>query len=83
VVRDAQESNLTVLDPSDRERLATSFGVRFEEIAKTAPSAVVAAPRREPIWGALLVALVALLVAELFVANLLARQRHGFEVSPT
>jgi hypothetical protein len=82
VARDAQESDLKVLDPSDRERLAKSFGVRFDEVAETAPSTVVAAPRREPVWGALLVALVALLVAELFVANLLARQRHGFEVSP-
>lgn len=81
VVREASESELKVLPPSERERLAQAFGVQFEESPVVAASSVDAPPRREPVWGALLAALVALLVAELFVANLLARQRTGFEVT--
>jgi hypothetical protein len=83
VARDAQESNLEMLPAAGREKLAQAFSVRFEESPVVAASTEVSAPRREPIWGALLAVLVALLVAELFMANLLARQRHGFEVSAT
>lgn len=81
VARDAKESELSPLAPNDRERLAKAFGVQFEESPVVAAAPVDAPPRREPVWGALLAALVALLVAELFMANLLARQRTGFEVS--
>lgn len=80
VAREAQESELTMLPPDERERLAKAFGVGFEESPVVAASIVAAPTRREPVWSALLAALVALLVAELFVANLLARQRTGFEV---
>jgi len=81
VAREAQESEVTPLALNDREKLAKAFGVQFEESPAVVATAVDAPPRREPVWGALLVALVALLVAELFMANLLARQRTGFEVS--
>lgn len=81
VAREAQESELKMLPPNERERLAKAFGVQFKEVPVVVASAVDAPPRREPVWGALLAALVGLLTAELFVANLLARQRTGFEVS--
>ena len=43
VARDAQESNLTVLDPSAREQLAKSFGVRFEGVISDGASHAVRA----------------------------------------
>jgi hypothetical protein len=86
VARDEVESNVTMLAEDQRSELAKSFGVRFDgtEIgdADAAEAAVAeTAPRREPLWGVLLSALVVLLVAELFLANLIARQRQGYEVS--
>jgi hypothetical protein len=79
VERSAVESDLRMLDDEQRESLATACGVKFDETVVAEPTVAVAAPRREPVWGILLSALVALLVAELFLANLIARQRHGFE----
>jgi hypothetical protein len=83
VEREAAESDLKMLGPDQRAKLAASFGVRFDETAEPMATATtaVAAPRREPVWGVLLAALVVMLVAELFLANLISRQRQGFEVS--
>jgi hypothetical protein len=83
VEREAAESDLKMLGPDQRAKLAASFGVRFVETAEPMATATtaVAAPRREPVWGVLLAALVVMLVAELFLANLISRQRQGFEVS--
>lgn len=83
VVRDANESNLLALDGGQRENLIAWSGLQFGTSAAAAPSVAETAPRREPVWGALLAALVALLAAELIVSNWLARQRHGFAVNST
>lgn len=84
VKRAEAESDLTMLKEDERAALAKSFGVRFDgtEVEDAAGEAVAkVAPKREPLWGVLLSALVVLLVAELFLANLIARQRQGYEVS--
>jgi hypothetical protein len=82
VSRDAVESDLEMLRADERAKLAESFGVQFGETPVAAVGEVVAAaPRQEPVWTYLLGALVMLLVAELFLANLLARQRQGMEVA--
>jgi Aerotolerance regulator N-terminal/CARDB/von Willebrand factor type A domain len=83
VERDANESNLRALNVGQRDNLVAWSGLHFGTTAAAAPSVAESVPRREPVWGALLAALVALLAAELFVSNWLARQRHGFAISPT
>jgi len=83
IEHDASESNLRVLSGGQRENLIAWSGLQFGTTAAVAPSVAEMAPRREPIWGALLAALVALLTAELFVSNWLARQRHGIAISST
>jgi hypothetical protein len=83
VVRDPSESNLRTLSGGEREKLIAWSGLQFGTSATSAPSVAETAPRREPVWGALLAALVALLAAELLVSNWLARQRHGFAISST
>ena len=55
----------------------TFGGPATKEVA-TANKAV---PRREPFWGMLLAALVALLAGELLLSGGLARQRHGLAVT--
>jgi hypothetical protein len=83
VARDARESNMRTLNGGQRENLIAWSGLQFGTTAVMAPSVAEIAPRREPVWGALLAALVTLLAAELLVSNWLARQRHGFAVSST
>ncbi len=81
VARDASESDLALLSADERTKLAESFGVHFGQSPAPVAGAPVSRPRREPIWGVLLAALVVLLAAEFLLANLIARQRQGFEVS--
>jgi hypothetical protein len=83
VQRDASESNLRNLTGGQREKLIAWSGLQFGTTATEAPNVAESAPRREPVWGMLLAALVALLAAELFVSNWLARQRHGYAISST
>jgi hypothetical protein len=82
VARDARESNLAPLDEAGRRGLSASAGVGFagQQTADSASTTEIA-PRLEPVWGALLVALVALLTGELLLATRLARHRHGFAVT--
>jgi hypothetical protein len=81
VTRDAAESRLVALDEAGKSVLAAA-GVHVDGGAGSGGAgATKIAPRSEPVWGALLVALVALLAAELLLANRLARQRHGFAVT--
>ncbi len=83
VARDATESDLRVLGTAERDNLLEPAGVHFSGGAATLPEGNETAPRREPLWGMLLAALVALLASELLMANRLARQRAGFAVSGT
>jgi len=83
VAQDSAESNLKMLGTAERDSLLEPAGVHFSgEVAKLNP-ANETAPRREPLWGLLLAALVALLAGELLMASRLARQRAGFAVSGT
>jgi hypothetical protein len=83
VSQDPTESNLQTLAAADRSNLLEPAGVQFSgEVAKL-PRGDETAPRREPLWGLLLAALVALLASELLLASRLARQRAGFTVSGT
>jgi hypothetical protein len=83
VARDATESDLRVLGAAERDSLLGPAGVQFSGAAAATPEENETAPRREPLWGMLLTALVALLASELLIANRLARQRAGFAVSGT
>jgi hypothetical protein len=84
VQRSAAESDLRPLNDAERERLTMLAGLNFgdgsERTRDDAPSAAVDPPR-EPVWGLLLAALVALLVCELLMANLLSRRRQPAAVS--
>jgi hypothetical protein len=67
---------------SDENRtLLSSLGIRFDGAEATAPSSTAPLPRREPVWGALLIALIAFLIVELLLASWLGRQRHGFPLN--
>jgi Mg-chelatase subunit ChlD len=83
VAGDSTESDLRVLGTSVREHVLEPAGVHFAGGAATLPEKVESSPRREPLWGMLLAALVALLASELLMANRIARQRAGFAVSST
>ena len=81
VAQDAAESDLRPLSESERDRLLEPVGVHFSDSEPSVPQGKETAPRREPLWGMLLPALVALLASELLMANRLARQRAGFAMS--
>jgi hypothetical protein len=77
----ASESNLQPFSDTDRDKLLIPAGVQFAGAEVSAPAAREAAPRREPFWGYLLAALIALLAGELLMSTWLARQRGGMAVS--
>jgi len=81
VSQDANESDLRALAAADRDGILVPAGIAFSDVKTELPKATVDKPRREPIWGLLLAALVALLGSELLLANRLSRQRSGFAVS--
>lgn len=81
VAQDAIESDVHVLSNADRDAVLVPAGVSFSDVKTDLPQTTVDSPRREPLWGLLLAALVALLGGELLMANRLARQRSGFAVS--
>ena len=83
VAQDAGESNLAPLSDSDRDKLLIPAGVQFAGAEALAATSRETAPRREPFWGFLLAALVALLISELLMSTWLARQRSGLAVSTT
>ena len=83
VAQDANESDLRALGTPERENVLEPAGVHFSGTVAEAPKGNDTSPRREPLWGLLLAALVALLAGELLMANHLARQRAGFAVSGT
>jgi hypothetical protein len=83
VAQDSTESDLKMLGAAERDNLLEPVGVHFSGAAAKLPEGNEKAARREPLWGMLLAALVALLASELLMACRLARQRAGFVVSGT
>ena len=84
VARDARESQLQPLESDDQAKLTEYAGLRFEGQDTEVTSSVAniqPRPKAEPMWGALLFALVGLLIGEQFLSNWLARQRSGVAVS--
>jgi hypothetical protein len=80
VARDESETDLRALTDPERAKLSAA-GVGFGTAPAIVSNTEQAAPRREPFWGVLLAALVALLAGELLLSSGLARQRHGLAVS--
>jgi hypothetical protein len=83
VARDASESTIEPLSALERDKVLIPAGVQFSGATAPAVATRDSAPRREPFWGILLAALVALLVGELLLSTWLARQRSGLTVSTT
>jgi hypothetical protein len=81
VTYDASESTIEPLAEADRDKLLAQAGVQFAGANAPKIATRDSAPRREPFWGILLAALVALLVSELLLSTWLARQRSGLTVS--
>ena len=84
VARDPKESEWKPLDEEDRTQLLQFAGLQFEgqqAITSATVENVEPRPRAEPIWGVLLLALVAILIGEQLLANWLARQRSGVAVT--
>jgi hypothetical protein len=84
VQRGAAESDFRPLDDAERGRLTSLAGVQFGDgSGPTGDASLPLAPEppREPVWGLLLAALVALLVGELLMANLLSRRRQPAAIS--
>jgi hypothetical protein len=81
VAQDASESDLRTLAAADRDGILAPAGIAFSDVKTELPQTKIDKPRREPVWGLLLAALVALLGSELLLANRLSRQRSGFAVS--
>jgi len=81
VAHDASESTIAPLSEADREKFLVPAGVQFAGANAPVIATRDGAPRREPFWGILLSALVALLVSELLLSTWLARQRTGLTVS--
>ncbi len=82
VSRNANESNLAPLDEPSRRMLLALAGVQFAgRQGARIDSTKATAPRQEPMWGGLLVSLIALLAGELLLATRLARHRQGLAVN--
>jgi hypothetical protein len=80
VARDATESDLSPLEEADRVGVLAGAGVQMAGAEETLTQQAESAPRLDPFWGVLLVALVALLIGELLLSTWLARQRSGLAV---
>jgi hypothetical protein len=81
VARNGEESHLKSLTDDERARLETA-GIQFSGAnAAAAGTTRISPPRREPLWGVLLAALVTILAAELLVASRLSKQRFGIDVA--
>lgn len=84
VSRDANESQLGSLATEEQTKLTELAGLQFDGQETEVTSAVTniePRPKAEPIWGALLLALLGLLVGEQLLSNWLARQRSGVAVT--
>lgn len=74
VARDAVESDLAALTSADRAFLAETAG-----LGNGAAPGVSVSIQRDPIWPALLLLLIGLIVGELLLSGAIARQRFGVE----
>jgi hypothetical protein len=83
IAYDATESIVEPLADAARDQLFATAGIQFSGQAAQTVAISDSAPRREPFWGILLTALVALLLGELLMSTWLARQRSGLTVSTT
>ncbi|MGI9430419.1 MAG: BatA domain-containing protein [Bythopirellula sp.] len=83
VARDAEESHWQPLSAAARAQLTELAGMQFDgEVIEATPIAnTEASPRATPIWGALLLGLLGLLIGEQLLANWIARQRDGVAVT--
>jgi hypothetical protein len=81
VAYDVRESTIEPLTEVERGKLVVSAGVQFAGANTPVVATRDSAPRREPFWGVLLTALVALLLSELLLSTWLARQRTGLTVN--
>ncbi|NOZ41005.1 MAG: hypothetical protein GXP24_12390 [Planctomycetes bacterium] len=84
VARDVEESKWQPLEQEDRTQLFRWAGVQFEGVQAAATATVTNVeprPRARPIWGALLLALIGLLIGEQILSSYLARQRSGVAVT--
>jgi len=77
VARDPAESYVQPLDEQQRAALLATVHLRFDSDDTAEPVAEATPTREAPLWGALLLLLVALLAGELLLSGWLARQRHG------
>lgn len=73
VNRGSRESHLAPLTTDDRELLAELAGLS----RNTAGAGLSATNRREPLWPLLLMILIGLMVGELLLSGMLARERFG------
>ncbi|MCG8449118.1 MAG: BatA domain-containing protein [Pirellulales bacterium] len=83
VLSDAGESHLTMLDAQQQDKLAEWAGLQLDGKPTAATTTIASAARTEPVWGAFLLLLVALLAGELLLSNWLARQRSGVAIHTT
>lgn len=80
VARDPRESQLVFADDAQREKIAENgvvFGNELPEVQVAEESTA----QQEPIWQALLIALIALLAGELLLSSWITRQRNGTPVT--
>lgn len=75
VVRDAKESELTLLTDEQREALSQSAGLEFGDALESVIPEATGNRREKPIWNTLLAAVIILLVGELILATRAARRR--------
>jgi hypothetical protein len=76
VARDPQESQLVFLDETQLDQIASNGVVIGSDLPATQESEEATA-KQEPIWQALLIALIVMLTAELLFSSWLTRQRSG------
>jgi len=81
VARDTSESQWGQMTEEDHEKLTAVAELDFEADSTVAAELAQTVPPEEPLWGALLLALLMLLAGELLLSNWLGRQRSGVAVS--
>ncbi len=83
VSRDTSESLWQVLSDEDREKLFAALELDASADRSADTSQIQTIAPEEPIWGSLLLVLIAFLAGELLLSNWLGRQRSGVAVSTT
>jgi hypothetical protein len=81
VERDAGESQWQVITEENQQQLAGLTELHFDAESGVDAQLAKSVPPEEPLWGALLVALLLFLAGELLLSNWLGRQRSGVAIS--